>query len=189
MLYESGNGIILTKENIKQGMPKYALYDELKKNGYEQVAHGVYAAPEAWVDEEYVLQHRCSRAVFSHDTALYYHGLVDREPFQPTLTIYTGYNTKRLTESGVKVYTVKRELLELGKIAATNSYGNEISIYDLERTICDLVRSRNSFEIQDFQTALKTYVKKQDKDLNKLMAYAGQFRVDNVLRKYMEVLL
>lgn len=38
-------------------------------------------------------------------------------------------------------------------------------IYDVERTICDMVQSRWNIEIQVFNTALKTYVKKKDKDL------------------------
>ena len=62
-------------------------------------------------------------------------------------------------------------------------------MYDKERTICDLVRSRNQFEIQDFKTALKTYVMQKDKDLNKLMEYAKAFRVDKKIREYMEILL
>lgn len=33
--------------------------------------------------------------------------------------------------------------------------------------------------------ALKTYVSRNDKDLNLLMEYAKLFRVDNVIRRYM----
>ena len=64
-----------------------------------------------------------------------------------------------------------------------------IPMYDLERTICDLIRSRNSIEIQDFNSALKAYVARKGKDLNQLMEYAKLFRGDNVIRRYMGVLL
>ena len=67
--------------------------------------------------------------------------------------------------------------------------GNMIPMYDLERTICDLMRSRSSIEAQDFNSVLKTYVSRRDKDLNRLMEYAKLFRVDNVIRRYMGVLL
>ena len=70
-----------------------------------------------------------------------------------------------------------------------NNFGNDIPIYDLERTICDLVRNRSQFEIQDFNNALKTYVSKSDKDLNKLMKYAKLFKIDKIIRQYMEVLM
>ena len=51
------------------------------------------------------------------------------------------------------------------------------------------MRSRSSIEAQDFNSILKTYVSRRDKDLNRLMEYAKLFRVDNVIRKYMGVLL
>ena len=105
------------------------------------------------------------------------------------MTIYTGYNPSALTSSGYKIYTVKKDLLDLGKLTVVNNFGHTVPMYDLERTICDLVRSRSNFEIQDFNTVLKTYVSKKDKDLNKLMKYAKAFRIDKIVRQYIEVLL
>ena len=102
---------------------------------------------------------------------------------------YSGYNVHRLKEDGYKVYTVKKELLDVGKQIVKSNQGNEIPMYDLERTICDLVRSRSSIEVQDFNAVLKAYVGRKDKDLNKLMKYAKLFRVDKIIRNYMEVLL
>lgn len=62
-------------------------------------------------------------------------------------------------------------------------------MYDLERTVCDLVRNRSNFEIQDFNAALKSYVKRNDKDLNRLMCYAKTFRLEKIIKQYMEILL
>lgn len=183
------SGMLLTKNAIQGGIKKDEFYRFIAANHFEKAAHGIYLSPEAWEDESFVLHQRCSQAVFSHDEALFYHGLTDREPMQQTLTIYSGYNTQKLKESGIKVFTVKKELLNVGKIIVENSYGHKIPVYDLERTICDLMRSRRYFEIQDFQTAIKTYVKRPDKDLNKLMTYAPLFRVEKRIRQYMEVLL
>lgn len=183
------SGMLLTKNAIQGGIKKDEFYRFIAANHFEKAAHGIYLSPEAWEDESFVLHQRCPQAVFSHDEALFYHGLTDREPMQQTLTIYSGYNTQKLKESGIKVFTVKKELLNVGKIIVENSYGHKIPVYDLERTICDLMRSRRYFEIQDFQTAIKTYVKRQDKDLNKLMTYAPLFRIEKRIRQYMEVLL
>ena len=183
------SGMLLTKNAIQGGIKKDEFYRFIAANHFENAAHGIYLSPEAWEDESFVLHQRCPQAVFSHDEALFYHGLTDREPMQQTLTIDSGYNTQKLKESGIKVFTVKKELLNVGKIEVENSYGHKIPIYDLERTICDLMRSRRYFEIQDFQTAIKTYVKRPDKDLNKLMPYAPLFRVEKRIRQYMEVLL
>lgn len=183
------SGMLLTKNAIQGGIKKDEFYRFIAANHFEKAAHGIYLSPEAWEDESFVLHQRCPQAVFSHDEALFYHGLTDREPMQQTLTIYSGYNTQKLKESGIKVFTIKKELLNVGKIEVENSYGHKIPVYDLERTICDLMRSRRYFEIQDFQAAIKTYVKRPDKDLNKLMTYAPLFRVEKRIRQYMEVLL
>ena len=183
------SGILLTKNAIEAGISKHALYNFIRNNGFEKAAHGVYASPETWEDENYILSLRCPQGVLSHDEALYYHGLTDREPLQKTITIYTGYGTSRMVADGIKVFTVKKELLDIGKEIVKTSYGHDIPLYNRERTICDLIRSRNRFEIQDFQTALKTYIMGKNKNLNRLMEYAKLFHVDKKIREYMEVLL
>lgn len=62
-------------------------------------------------------------------------------------------------------------------------------MYDLERTVCDLVRNRSSFEIQDFNSALKAYVRRKDKNLTRLFEYSEAMGIENVMRNYLEVLL
>lgn len=68
-------------------------------------------------------------------------------------------------------------------------FGHMVPVYDLERTICDLLRSRSRMEIQVLQDALKQYVRRKDKNLRTLMQYAGMFHVEKMLRQYLEVLL
>ena len=183
------SGMLLTRDAMMHGIEKHAFYRFIIDHQFGKVSHGVYLSPEAWEDSAFVLHLRCPQGVFSHDEALFYYDLIDREPIQPTITVYSGYNTKNLKRSGVKVFTVKKDLLSVGQIKYTNAFGHQIPTYDLERTICDLIRSRSSFEIQDFQTALKSYAARPDKDLNKLMRYAPLFRVEKWIRQYMEVLL
>lgn len=64
-----------------------------------------------------------------------------------------------------------------------------LRIYDKERTICDVLHSRNHIEMQTFQDALKAYARRKDKNLRTLMYYAKLFRVEKILRQYLEVLL
>ena len=184
----NNSGILMIKD-FTNNFSKNSIYDFIKKNEMVKIAPGVYALPEVIVDETFTLSQRCTKGIISHDDALYYHGLIEREPFVHSLTIYTGYNPTRLTESGYKVYTVKKDLLDVGKIIVRNNFGNEIPIYDLERTVCDLVRNRNQFEIQDFNFVLRTYVSKSNKDLNKLMKYAKLFKIDKIIRQYLEILM
>lgn len=137
----------------------------------------------------YLLQLRFAQAVFSHDTALFLHGMTDREPTQYTVTVKTGYNPSSLTADGVKVYTVKKELYSLGIVQLSTPFGHTVAVYDPERTVCDIVRSRNSIEAQTFQDALKQYVRRPDKNLYRLTEYAKAFHVEKILNQYLEVLL
>lgn len=183
------NGVLNVKSLKEINLSRQTIYNFIKKNNMEKVGPGIYISQDTLEDETYVLSLRCPKGVISHDDALYYYGLVDREPFIHSITIYSGYNPTTLTNSGYKVYTVKKELLDLGKITVTNQFGHNIPMYDLERTVCDLVRNRNNFEIQDFNTALKTYSQRNDKNLNRLITYAKAFRLEKIIRQYMEVLL
>ena len=133
----------------------------------------------------YLLHLRCPQAVFSHETALFFHDLTDREPLEYSVTVKTGYNPTRLKNEGMQVFTIKAELHEVGLITGQTPFGHNVPVYDMERTVCDVLRRRNQIEVQNFQGALKAYVRRKDKDLRTLMRYAKLFRVEKILRQYL----
>ena len=188
-LFAANGGILKTAHVVSAKIPKPILYDYVKERGVEQAAHGVYISAEAWTDTMYLLHLRCSQAVFSHETALFFHDLTDREPAQYAITVRTGYNPSALKSDGVQVYTIKKDLHEVGVTMMKTPFGHDVPVYDMERTICDIVRSRSNVEMQTFQNALKQYAHRKDKDLRRLMHYAELLRVEKTLRQYMEVLL
>jgi len=77
----------------------------------------------------------------------------------------------------------------VGLIKIENMFGHKIRTHNMERTICDIIRSRNKLDIAVVTDAVKQYVRRQDKNLNLLMEYAELFKVNNQLQRYMEVLL
>ena len=189
LLFGQNNGILKTAQVLENGITKSAFYAYAKQRGAERVAHGIYVLPDAWTDAMYLLHLRCAQAIFSHESALFFHDLTDREPPPYSITVKTGYNPASLQADGIKVYTIKKELHDMGIITMNTSFGNPVPVYDMERTICDLIRSRSGIEMQTFQDALKQYAKRKDKDLRQLMHYAQIFRVEKLLRQYLEVLL
>jgi len=155
----------------------------------ERVAHGVYILPDEFLDKMYVAQLRRPKIIYSHETALFLHDLTDRDPLYYTVTAPTGYNKTRLLGDGLRVFTVKRELHEIGAVRAKTMFGNTVTVYGLERTICDCIRSRNQMDGAIITDAMKRYVTRRDKNLNVLMEIADIFCVAKLLRSYMEVLL
>lgn len=183
------DGMLQTSQVVARGIVKPIFYEYIKARKLEQVAHGIYVSKDAWVDAMFLLHLRCSQAVFSHESALFFHDLTDREPSQYSVTVRRGYSPTRLKAEGLSVYTIKPELFDVGLSSGQTSFGHAVPVYDMERTICDLLRSRSSIEIQTFQGALKAYVRRKDKNLRTLMQYAALFRVEKNLRQYLEVLL
>ena len=174
---------------MSAGITKPVFYNYVHSKELERVAHGIYLSKDAWVDSMYLLHLRFSHAVFSHETALFFHDLTDREPLQYTVTVKTGYNPTNLKEEGVQVFTIKVELHEVGLTTLQTPFGHDVPVYDMERTICDLLRSRSRIEKQAIRDALRIYASRRNKNLRTLMRYAELFRVEKILRPYLEVLL
>ncbi len=137
----------------------------------------------------YVHWLRRPKIIYSHETALFLHNLCDRDPIEYTITVPTGYNATRLRKDGLYVFTIKRELYEIGVTQRPTIFGNDVAVYGLERTICDCLRSRTNMDIAVVTDAIKRYVRRNDKNLHTLMNMAEIFHVTKLLRSYLEVLL
>lgn len=188
-LLDDNNGVILTEQANRVGISNERLRLLVKAGELEHVTYGVYSLPEELVDIMYIKQLRRPRIIYSHETALYLHDLTDRDPIRYSVTVPSGYNVSRLREDGFNVFTIKQDAYDLGTIRMKTMFGNEVVVYDLERTICDCLRSRNQMDIAILSDALKRYVRRKDRNIQKLMRFAETFQVDRLLRKYLEVLL
>ena len=186
---ENGNGYLRTYQVLEKGISKTTLAEYVSKRSMERVAQGVYLAADAWPDELYLLSLSNSRIVFSHETALFLHGLMEREPKITCVTVRAGYNASHLRQKGIRVYQVKPDVADLGVVEVQTNFGNKVRAYDKERTICDIIRYKDSIDVQIFQYAMKEYMAGGQKNLNHLMAYAKRFQIESVVRTYTEVML
>jgi len=188
-LLKEKNGILKTSDVIKAGVSKPYFLNYVKNANLEKVAHGIYIAQNTWLDEMYLLQLRLASSIFSHESALYLLDLAEREPLSLTITVKAGYNNTKLRYEGVKMYFIKPKLFELGITELQSPTGFTLRAYNAERTICDLIRSRNNIEIQDVHSAIKTYTRRQEKNIPLLMRYSKEFRIERILHQYLEVLI
>ena len=188
-LVEKGNGYLQTSQVLEKGISKPTLADYVNKRNMERVAQGVYLAEDAWKDELYILHLSNSRIIFSHETALFLHGLMEREPKDISVTVRAGYNASHLRKKGMRVYQVKPEIEELGVLNIQTGFGNTVRAYDMERTICDVIRYKEAMDVQVFQYAMKEYMGSTHKNLNHLMTYAKKLHIESAVRTYTEVML
>ena len=188
-LIRTTGGVITANLVDENNIHREYLRELIRQGKLERVSYGVYITPDVWEDKMLIHQLRKKKMIYSHETALFMNELTDREPLVYSVTVPFGYNDSRLKKEGLIVHTVKKELFELGTIVKKTAFGNDVKVYDPERSICDLIRDRNNQDQAIITDALKKYTVRQDRDLNKLITFAGKFRVEKILTSYLGVLL
>lgn len=186
---DQSGGIITTRTAAEKGVSRAVLSRLYKQGQLERIAQGQYIFPGELEDELLSLSLRLDGIVFSHETALYLHGISDRVPFEHALTTSSNCVPPASILRECKVYYIKQELLTLGKIRIPSPAGNLISAYDVDRTICDVIRSRNRMGTETFLYAIRAYANLPGKRLDRLAEYAEALNISGVVKHYMEVLL
>lgn len=188
-LIEENNGYLLTSMAVENKVTKPFLARYVKEMEMEKVARGVYITDDVWPDELYIMQVRSSAVIFSGETALFLHCLLDREYSEISVTVPTGYNASHLKADNVQVRYAPKETYALGVCEVASSSGNKVRVYDKERSICNLIMERNKVEVQNFQTAIKEYMALKDKKISRLIEYAEKLGIRDEVMKYVEVLV
>jgi len=188
-MLESNNGFITSTQVTEAGLQRRILSELVETNKVYRVARGIYALPDVWEDEMYFLQYQFSKGIFSNDTALYLHGLSDRTPHSYTLTFPHGYNASGLKKHNAKAKFATSDIYDIGICEVKSPCGNPIRAYDIERTLCDIVKGNNPCDIQLVNRAMKAYAESKEKNMAKLTSYAERLRVKPKILRYMEVLL
>ena len=145
---------------------------KLFKNGYlttkddkiERVSCGVYIKKNELFDEFVILQSKSKNAIYSNTTALYLHGFSNRIPIKYDITINNAYNGSLQKEDNVNLFYTKRELLRLGVIDYKLNSGNIIRVYDLDKTICDIIKNKkkNTLKLYEYAKKMNIYNKVRD---------------------------
>lgn len=188
-LVSAGKGYLLTADAVNSGISKHTLDEYVKAKNMERMAHGVYITEDTWPDALYLLYLRNKKIVFSFETALDLHDLADRAPFYITVTVPNGYNDTHLRRAGIRVVHTKPEWYSMGIVSVRTHFGNLVPAYDMDRTICDIIRCKKHIEIQAFQTALNEYMRCKRKHINNLSRYAAALGIADKVRIYTEVML
>jgi len=184
-IVENNNGILFVKDLEKDNIHRQYL-KQLEESGYlKKISRGIYLKKGKEVNEFFIMGEKYKKGIFSHNTALYFYDLTDRTPIKLDMT-FPSYIT--VHNDSIKVHYVKEENHLLGVEKMKLNDGTTIKIYNIERTICDLIKDKNKIDLQIFNMAMKEYFKRKNKNLNLLYKYAKKFRIEKKLKQYMEVL-
>lgn len=168
---KQNKGYITTKIIKELGIHRMYLNIMMKNDIIEKVGKGVYITKETYEDEFFVFHLEHPNIIFSHMTALYLHNLSIKAPSNVyDITIYNKYHNIKLKNHNI-FYTSK-DIYNIGITETETPIGNMVKAYDIERCICDIIRSRKRMDIEHVKYSVKEYLKRKDKDLIKLSNYA-----------------
>ena len=188
-IVKANNGYITTSEVVNNGIARRFLTNMVKDGILVRISKGYYGLPNYIADEYYKIASKSKNARFSMATALYLHNLSNRNPLVYNITLPFGYGGSLQKQKNVILNFVNRNILDLGVMEMTSPFGMKILVYDVERTICDIIKNKNKIDAEIFSEALKNYAKSKNKNLNKLTKYAKIMKIEKKVREYMEVLL
>ena len=186
---KENNGLIKTSqiEQIGISRPMIKKYKDL---GYlEQIRKGLYILSDEIADEYAIIQAQSNNAIFSFGTALYLWGMSDRTPHIIDITLPQGSNLSRLKKENphIKFHYVQNDIYKIGIAETKSPQGAVIKLYDKERCICDIIRSKQKIDMQLYTQAIKEYFK-ECPNYRKLLKYSKIFGIEEKVRTYMEVL-
>jgi len=186
---KENNGYITIKE-IEYLEINSTFFSNLVSNKkLERVGTGIYKLPEYPIDNFYILSKISKNMCYSHATALYLHNMSDRIPLVYDVTVPYNYSGNLLNNANISLRYVKDDIFDLGQIDVKTINGLTVKCYDLERTLCDIIKDKNRMDKEIYSKALKEYAKNENKNILKLVKYAKKLNIEKEVIELMEVLL
>lgn len=88
----------------------------------------------------------------------------------------------------IKIFYFDPARMDLG-VTEVREGDNVFHIFDIEKTVVDIIYYRNKIGIEETSEVLKNYLKRRDRQIDRLYAYAKRLRCEKVVRTYLEVLV
>ena len=88
----------------------------------------------------------------------------------------------------IKIFYFDPTRMDLG-VTEVRDGDNTFHIFDIEKTVVDIIYYRNKIGIEETSEVLKSYLKRRDRQIDRLYAYAKRLRCEKVVRTYLEILV
>ena len=102
---------------------------------------------------------------------------------------FRNYSGNLLNNENVSLRYVKDDIFKLGITDIKTINDLTVKCYDLERTLCDIIKDKNRMDKEIYSKALKEYARNKGKDILKLVKYAKKLDIEDEVVELMEVLL
>ena len=187
-IMKNNNELITTRELEEKGISRVYLSKMEKENIIEKIDRGIYVTKDYKYDEYYIFQLKYPKTIFSYNTALYLYEMTERTPIQLDVTTYREYNPHRFKEFA-NVHKVIRDYFDLGVSYRETPLGAKVRVYNLERTVCDIIKDKDSIEFEIRNKAIKNCIKSKGFNANLMFEYAKKMKIYNKVKDYMEAII
>ena len=171
-------------------MTYYSLNALLEKGLVSRVKQGVYRleSGEESADEMVEVARMVPNGVFCLYSACTYYELT---------TFVSGFHHLAIPKKSrvtlppyppIQLYYWADAPYHLG-IEAVEIWGGTIRMYNVEKTVCDMVKFRNKIGMDTVKEVLHNYVRRKDRKIHLLNQYARQMNISGVLSNYLDILL
>ena len=151
----------------------YQLEKALKNNCVYKINPGIYS-DQKFVNYLSVLNKKYPKAVFSSDSAYYYHNLTDVIPQKFFLS--TSRKAAKINDNKVKQVYVPEDKFDIG-VTKLTICGIEISIYDKEKLLIELVKNSEKVPFDYYKEIINNYRNIKDElDMNKISDYLNHYK-------------
>ena len=179
------------KDLKKLGYERYAIDQMVQKGKLNKITGSVfentdYDGPES---DFYFIPALISKGVVCMLSAAVYYKLSNSWPKEIDVAVKKDKKITTLPKyPPINIYHFGKNRHELGVITVKEK-NNSFNIYDIEKTVVDIIYFRNQIGIEETKEILVNYLKRKDRDINKLYMYAKKMHCIKILRTYMEVLV
>lgn len=122
-------------------------------------------------------------------SAAVYYGLSTYIPSAVDVAVPRNENVSRSPEwPALNIHYYTDERFRLG-ITQVKEGKNTFRIYDIEKTVADIVFYKERVGVEETKEILTNYLNRLDRNLNKLLTYADRTKCGRIMRQYLEVLV
>ena len=187
-LFKQKRGIIKLRDLTKIGVNKYHLLKLVKTGEVERLKHGIYKLTEYQTNEYLEIKNLVPNGIICLFSAWNYYELTTYMPHKFHVAIEKKSKVKLPDYPPIKLYYWDNNSLKTGTKTVTIDNSN-ITIFDIEKSVCDAVKFRNKIGKDILNEILTEYLKRKDKNIDLLIKYSKTLRVEKILKNYLDVLL
>lgn len=163
-------------ECIRKYGNHYQLTKKLHNEELYKIESGIYS-DKARVRELEVISYKYPSAIFTMNSAFYYHSLTDVIPDKYYLA--TSKDASKISDKRVKQLFHRDDKLEIG-VSVKNHQNIDLKIYDEERMLIELIRNKNALPFDYYKEIIESYRKRiSSLDIEKLQDYISMFPKQN----------